>query len=81
MPSLQKRFNRTELFIARHLRINPVQLPKPDLFNAEIAQAFMRLLDQIFRPPHRASTHSARFASIRLWWQSACRDKDAAPRE
>ncbi len=46
-------FDRAELLVARHFRVDAVKLPKIDALDAKIAQALLRLLDQIFGTPDR----------------------------
>lgn len=48
--SIEQRLDRIELLLGRNLRVDAVELPEVDLLEAEIAQALMRLLDQIFGP-------------------------------
>lgn len=45
--------DRIELLVRRDTGIDPVQLPQIDLLDAEIAQALVYLLEQIFRPSDR----------------------------
>lgn len=50
---IDQRLDNTELLVARHLWIDPMQLPQPNLFDTEIAQALFRLKVQIFGSPRR----------------------------
>ena len=59
---IEHRSDRGELLLARDLRINAMQLPEPDLLDAELLAAPDRLLAEIAR------------VSIGL---PACRDRDA----
>src|SRR5262249_2050867 len=40
---VEQRFDGVELFAARHLRVDAVQLPQPDLLDAELLAASLRL--------------------------------------
>ncbi len=51
-PIFEKRLDGAELLVARHLRVDAVQLPKADLLDTEPAAAEMRLLDQISGRPN-----------------------------
>jgi hypothetical protein len=48
---VEQRLDRAELLIARHLGIDAVQLPKPDLLHTELLAALERFLAQPLRPP------------------------------
>jgi hypothetical protein len=43
-PFIQQRLDRSELLVARHFRVDAVQLPEPDLLQPELFAAFDRLL-------------------------------------
>src|SRR6266403_735813 len=49
----KQRLDGIKLLITRHLRIDAVQLPQPDLLDAELATALLGLLDQVFGPAQR----------------------------
>src|SRR6476660_10028924 len=48
---IEQRLDRAELLIARHLGVDAVQLPKPNLLHPELLAALERLLAQPLRPP------------------------------
>ena len=50
---VDQHFDGAELFLARHLWIDAMQLPQADLLDAEAEAARMRLLDQILGPSQR----------------------------
>ena len=50
---VQQRLDRAELFVARHFRVDAVQLPQADLLQMQEPQAHHRLLPQIFGTPER----------------------------
>lgn len=50
-PIIEQRLHRGELLVARHLRVDAVQLPQPDPLDPELLAALDRLLAQIIRAP------------------------------
>ena len=42
---------RAELFVARHVRVDAMQLPQRDLLDAQLAQALFDFAHQIVGPP------------------------------
>ncbi len=48
---IEQRFDGGELLVARHLGVDAVKLPEPDLLDAELLQTFQRFLAQIFGTP------------------------------
>src|SRR5574337_1905053 len=52
-PLVDEGFYRAELFVTRYLRVDAVQLPQRELFEAEVAQTHFHLLQQVFRSPQR----------------------------
>ena len=68
-----------ELLVARHLRVDAVQLPQPDLLDAELVTALARFGARYSGRPS-GSHCPVRNGSARPWWRRECRHKDAAPR-
>src|SRR6185312_3034575 len=50
---VEQRLYGVELFVARDLRIDPVELPEVEPIDAQVTQALVRLLDKVLRSPER----------------------------
>ena len=62
-----------ELFVARHLGIDAMQLPQRDLFDTQLLQAFVDFAAADNRAGHWASRSSVRAVPARPWWRSRAR--------